>query len=52
MPHVKHPFVFVVVACLSQVRRTFSTELSNIGEKLIPIVPCLLVRDIDISADE
>lgn len=50
MPHVRHSVV--VVACLSQVRRTFSRELSNMGEKLITVVSCLLMRDIDISADE
>lgn len=42
----------VAVACLIQVRKTFPRELSNMGEKLITIVPCLLVRDIDINADE
>lgn len=50
LPHVRHSVV--AVACLGQVRKTFSRELSNMGEKLVTVVPCPLVRDIDIRAGE
>lgn len=48
LPHVRHSIV--AVPCLSQIRKTFSREFSNTGEKLITVVPCPLVRDI--RADE